>query len=102
VDRAGRDQQLRADLRAVNLTSDLELHLTLQHGHQLVRRMAKVFMDFFMDFFAEGLGNRGFRAARFEYPYTASKRVAGKQKPPDREAVLRQPGLDATHWRAEF
>jgi hypothetical protein len=32
----------------------------------------------------------------------ASKRVTGKQRPPDREAVLRQPGLDATNWRAEL
>jgi predicted alpha/beta-hydrolase family hydrolase len=54
----------------------------------------------FMPFFAKGLAKRVFRAARFEYPYTASKRVAGKQKPPDREPVLRQPGLDATNWRA--
>jgi predicted alpha/beta-hydrolase family hydrolase len=56
----------------------------------------------FLDFFAKGLAKRGFRVARFEYPYMASKRVTGKQKPPDREAVLRQAGLDATNWRAEL
>jgi predicted alpha/beta-hydrolase family hydrolase len=43
----------------------------------------------FMEFFAKGLGKRGFRAVRFEYPYMATKRVTGKQKPPDREPVLR-------------
>lgn len=42
----------------------------------------------FMDFFAKGLSERGFRVVRFEYPYMASKRVTGKQKPPDREPVL--------------
>jgi predicted alpha/beta-hydrolase family hydrolase len=47
----------------------------------------------FMDFFAEGLGERGFRAVRFEYPYMASKRVTGKAKPPDREPVLRDTWL---------
>ena len=43
----------------------------------------------FMNFFAEGLGKRGFRVVRFEFPYMASKRATGKQKPPDREPVLR-------------
>jgi predicted alpha/beta-hydrolase family hydrolase len=28
----------------------------------------------FMDFFAKGLGELGFRVVRFEYPYMASKR----------------------------
>jgi uncharacterized protein len=41
----------------------------------------------FIDFFAKGLAKRGCRAARFEYPYMAPKRVAGKKKPPDREPV---------------
>ena len=44
----------------------------------------------FMEFFAKGLGTRGFRVVRFEFPYMASKRVTGKQKPPDREPVLRE------------
>jgi predicted alpha/beta-hydrolase family hydrolase len=43
----------------------------------------------FMDFFAKGLGKQGLRVVRFEYPYMAAKRVTGKQKPPDREPVLR-------------
>jgi pimeloyl-ACP methyl ester carboxylesterase len=47
----------------------------------------------FMAPFAKGLAKRGFRVARFEYPYTASKRVTGKQKPPDREPVLRETWL---------
>lgn len=46
----------------------------------------------FMTAFAEGLaarGNRigGLRVARFEFPYMKAQRE-GKQRPPDREAVL--------------
>jgi hypothetical protein len=37
VDRAGWDQQLIPDLRVVSLPGDLELHLTFEHGDQLVR-----------------------------------------------------------------
>jgi predicted alpha/beta-hydrolase family hydrolase len=44
----------------------------------------------FLDFFAKGLAERGFRVARFEYPYMASQRVTGIPKPPDREPVLRE------------
>jgi predicted alpha/beta-hydrolase family hydrolase len=47
----------------------------------------------FMDFFAKGLGKRGFRVVRFEFPYMASKRATGKAKPPDREPVLRETWL---------
>jgi predicted alpha/beta-hydrolase family hydrolase len=47
----------------------------------------------FMEFFAAKLGERGYRAARFEFPYMASKRATGKQKPPDREPVLRETWL---------
>jgi predicted alpha/beta-hydrolase family hydrolase len=47
----------------------------------------------FMEFFAKGLGKRGFQVVRFEYPYMASKRVTGKGKPPDREPVLRETWL---------
>jgi predicted alpha/beta-hydrolase family hydrolase len=43
----------------------------------------------FMEFFAKGLGERGLRVARFEFPYMAVKRVTGKGGPPDREPVLR-------------
>jgi predicted alpha/beta-hydrolase family hydrolase len=44
----------------------------------------------FMEFFAKGLGNHGFRAVRFEFPYMAGRRTTGKRKPPDREPVLRE------------
>jgi uncharacterized protein len=47
----------------------------------------------FMDFFAKGLGKSGFRVVRFESPYMGSKRVTGRQKPPDREPVLRETWL---------
>jgi len=48
----------------------------------------------FMTFFAEGLAARGYRVARFEFPYMAARRTEGKKKPPDRQPVL----LDT--WRA--
>jgi predicted alpha/beta-hydrolase family hydrolase len=48
----------------------------------------------FMTFFAEGLAKRGFKVARFEFPYMAARRTEGKKKPPDRQPVL----LDT--WRA--
>jgi predicted alpha/beta-hydrolase family hydrolase len=47
----------------------------------------------FMEFFAQGLGKRGLRFVRFEFPYMASKQVTGKAKPPDREPVLRETWL---------
>lgn len=48
----------------------------------------------FMTFFAKGLAQRGYRVARFEFPYMAARRTEGKKKPPDRQPVL----LDT--WRA--
>src|ERR1019366_9044121 len=47
----------------------------------------------FMNFFATGLADRGFRVARFEFPYMAAKRRTGKAKPPDREPILRETWL---------
>jgi hypothetical protein len=47
----------------------------------------------FLEFFAHGLGERGIRVARFEFPYMAAKRATGKAKPPDREPALRQAWL---------
>jgi predicted alpha/beta-hydrolase family hydrolase len=41
----------------------------------------------FMSFFAEGLAARGFRVARFEFPYMARKRD-GDRRPPDGPSVL--------------
>jgi predicted alpha/beta-hydrolase family hydrolase len=43
----------------------------------------------FMNAFAHGLASRGFRVARFEFPYMASYRSTGQRKPPDREPLLR-------------
>ena len=48
----------------------------------------------FMKFVAEGLAARGFRVARFEFPYMAARRETGRRKPPDRQPIL----LDT--WRA--
>ncbi|MEK9754856.1 MAG: alpha/beta family hydrolase [Rhodospirillaceae bacterium] len=48
----------------------------------------------FMQAFAEGLAARGFRAARFEFPYMAERRASGRKKPPDRAPVLLE------SWRA--
>jgi uncharacterized protein len=67
--------------------TDVSWTVALAHG-------AGTAMDSpFMEFFAEGLGKRGFRVARFEYPYMSAKRVTGKQNPPDREPVLRETWL---------
>ncbi len=42
----------------------------------------------FMAVFADGLGARGIRTARFEFPYMALRRAAGKKRPPDRQPIL--------------
>ena len=42
----------------------------------------------FMDTFAEQLGARGVRVARFEFPYMQNRRADGKKRPPDRAPVL--------------
>jgi predicted alpha/beta-hydrolase family hydrolase len=47
----------------------------------------------FMDAFAAGLADRGFRVARFEFPYMAERRADGKRRPPDREPALRETWL---------
>jgi predicted alpha/beta-hydrolase family hydrolase len=47
----------------------------------------------FMNAFAAGLVERGYRVARFEFPYMAEHRKMGKRKPPDREPVLRETWL---------
>jgi len=47
----------------------------------------------FLEFFARSLAERGFRVARFEFPYMASRRKTGKGGPPDREPVLRETWL---------
>lgn len=42
----------------------------------------------FMNVVAAGLANEGIGVLRFEFPYMAGRRVDGKRRPPDREAVL--------------
>jgi predicted alpha/beta-hydrolase family hydrolase len=44
----------------------------------------------FMAAFAEGLSGQGLRVVRFEFPYMAERRSSGRQRPPDREPVLRE------------
>ena len=61
--------------------------IALAHG-------AGVGMDApFMEAFAVGLAERGFRVARFEFPYMDRLRREGKRSPPDREPVLRETWL---------
>jgi predicted alpha/beta-hydrolase family hydrolase len=76
---------LPADLQLLfDGAADASRTIALAHG-------AGAGMDSpFLAFFAQGLGKRAFRVARFEFPYIAGKRATGKQKPPDREPVLRQ------------
>lgn len=49
----------------------------------------------FMAFFAEGFAARGFRVARFEFPYMAGRRADGRKRGPDRPDVLLATWLDA-------
>ena len=46
----------------------------------------------FMNAMAAGLAKRGYRVARFEFPYMAARRQ-GKKGPPNREPVLRETWL---------
>ncbi len=43
----------------------------------------------FMEAFAAGLGARGIRVARFEFPYMAKRRVDGKKRGPNKLDVLK-------------
>lgn len=43
----------------------------------------------FLNAVAKGLGSRGLRVLRFEFPYMAARRTGGKGGAPDREPVLR-------------
>ncbi len=68
--------------------ADAKLRIALAHG-------AGAAMDSpFMAAFAEGLAERGYRVARFEFPYMVERRRSGRKRPPDRANVL----LDT--WRA--
>jgi len=67
---------------------DAPVGLALAHG-------AGAPMDSpFMAHIAGGLGERGLRVARFEFPYMAASRADGKKRPPDRAPVLLE------SWRA--
>ncbi len=48
----------------------------------------------FLNDFARGLGARGLRVARFEFPYMRARRETGRGGAPDREPALREA------WRA--
>ena len=62
--------------------ADAPLTIALAHG-------AGAPMDSpFMAFFAEGLANRGYHVARFEFPYMAARRAGGNRRPPDQPSVL--------------
>jgi predicted alpha/beta-hydrolase family hydrolase len=70
--------------------ADAPVGLVLAHG-------AGAPMDSpFMAHIADGLGARGLRVARFEFPYMAARRRDGKRRPPDRAPVLLE------SWRAEI
>ncbi len=61
---------------------DARLTVVLAHG-------AGAAMDSpFMDAFAVGLAERGYRAARFEFPYMAERRASGSKRPPNAQPVL--------------
>ena len=49
----------------------------------------------FMNVMARGLAAEGLRAARFEFPYMRARREEGRNRPPDREPVLREAWLSA-------
>jgi predicted alpha/beta-hydrolase family hydrolase len=52
---------------------------------------------------SKNLGERGFRAVRFEYSYMVQKRHTGKQKPPDRAPVLVLGGMQVFFpWAASL
>ncbi|MBT3332249.1 MAG: alpha/beta hydrolase [Rhodospirillaceae bacterium] len=73
-----------------------DLTLVLAHG-------AGAAMDSpFMDAFATGLGERGIRVARFEFPYMAERRNSGKKGPPNRLPILLQSWHDViSQFRAD-
>jgi len=61
---------------------DARLTIALAHGAGAPMDSA------FMDYFAHGLAARGFRVARFEFPYMARRRLDGKRRPPNPARVL--------------
>ena len=66
----------------VDGAADAPLTVILAHG-------AGAAMDTpFMEFFAKGFGEAGYRCARFEFPYMAKRRTEGKRPGPDSQAKL--------------
>ena len=53
----------------------------------------------FMDFFAEGIADEGYRVVRFEFPYMAARRTTGKKAGPNREPQLRESWHEAIKAR---
>lgn len=49
----------------------------------------------FLNVVARGVGERGIRVARFEFPYMAARRTEGKRRAIDRQPVLLQSWRDA-------
>ncbi len=49
----------------------------------------------FMNHFAERLAEHGVRVGRFEFSYMAARRQGGRQRPPDKQPVLRESWLAA-------
>jgi len=50
----------------------------------------------FMDTIAKGVGSKGVRVVRFEFPYMRQRREGGSRRPPDRQPVLLE------SWREEI
>lgn len=72
--------------------SDASTTIALAHG-------ASSGMDApFMNAFAKGFADRGYRVARFEFPYMAGYRTTGKKKPPDRSPCCGKPGSKLGPW----
>ena len=42
----------------------------------------------FMNVFAQGIAEQGYRCVRFEFAYMADRRATGKKRPPDRQSKL--------------
>jgi predicted alpha/beta-hydrolase family hydrolase len=49
----------------------------------------------FLNEFARGLGDKGIRVARFEFPYMRARRDGGRKGAPDREPALREAWREA-------
>lgn len=69
-----------------------EVRVVLAHGAGAPMDSA------FMNDFARGLGARGIRVARFEFPYMRARRRGERRGAPDREPVLRQSWIDAIEF----